>query len=67
MSESSPVTLLTPYRFPASKTTSAGQIVPGTECRIVSIATGENVGPNVTGELWCRGPQVISELIIIFG
>lgn len=59
MTESSPVMLLKPYNFPKTKVVSAGQIVPGTECKVVSLITGENLRSNMTGELMCRGPQVI--------
>ena len=34
-----------------------GRMWPGTEARLVSIDTGEDVGPGEAGELWIRGPQ----------
>lgn len=36
---------------------SCGQLVAGTESRIVDPATGEDVVPGAAGELWFRGPQ----------
>jgi acyl-CoA synthetase (AMP-forming)/AMP-acid ligase II len=33
--------------------------MPGTECKVVSLDTGEAVGPNETGEILIRGPQVM--------
>ena len=39
---------------------SAGQLVPGTELRVVDPATGCDAGPGEPGELWVRGPQVMA-------
>ncbi|AXI55916.1 4-coumarate--CoA ligase family protein [Sulfitobacter sp. JL08] len=36
-----------------------GQTLPNTECRIVDLESGQNLGPNQEGELWVRGPQVM--------
>lgn len=58
MTESSPVTLMTPYNYPYSKVGSAGQLIPSTQARIVSLTTGEMLGPHKSGELLLRGPQV---------
>lgn len=58
MTESSPVTLMTPYTYPYSKVGSVGQLVPSTQARVVSLTTGEMLGPHKSGELWLRGPQV---------
>lgn len=38
---------------------SSGQAVPSTECRIVDPETGQDCDPDVEGELWVRGPQVM--------
>ena len=38
---------------------SAGRLVPNTEARIVDPASGADLGPGRTGELWIRGPQVM--------
>ncbi|XP_050677444.1 probable 4-coumarate--CoA ligase 1 [Leptidea sinapis] len=59
MTESSPVTLLTPYVYPYSKVGSAGQVIPSTQARIVSLTTGQSLGPHEPGELFLRGPQVM--------
>jgi acyl-CoA synthetase (AMP-forming)/AMP-acid ligase II len=34
-----------------------GRMWPNTEARLVSLETGEDVGPGEEGELWIRGPQ----------
>jgi acyl-CoA synthetase (AMP-forming)/AMP-acid ligase II len=39
---------------------SVGYALPNTECRLVDPATGEDVGPGERGELWVRGPQVMT-------
>jgi acyl-CoA synthetase (AMP-forming)/AMP-acid ligase II len=36
-----------------------GQTVSNTECRIVDIETGTDLGPDQEGELWIKGPQVM--------
>ena len=36
-----------------------GQLAPNTECRIVDVVTGQDVGADAEGELWVRGPQVM--------
>jgi len=38
---------------------SIGPAIPGTECRVVDVATGEDLGPGEDGEVWIRGPQVM--------
>ncbi|XP_038212631.1 probable 4-coumarate--CoA ligase 1 [Zerene cesonia] len=59
MTESSPVTLLTPYIYPYDKIGSVGQLVPSTQARIISLSTGEALGPHESGELLLKGPQVM--------
>ncbi len=39
---------------------SVGYALPNTECRLIDPATGEDVGPGERGELWIRGPQVMT-------
>jgi acyl-CoA synthetase (AMP-forming)/AMP-acid ligase II len=39
---------------------SIGRPLPGTECRIVDPESGEDAGEGERGELWVRGPQVMS-------
>ena len=38
---------------------SVGTLVPSTECKIVDLATGAEVGPGEHGEVLVRGPQVM--------
>ncbi|KAL4715834.1 hypothetical protein ACJJTC_006413 [Scirpophaga incertulas] len=59
MTESSPVSLMTPYIYPHSKVGSVGQLICSTQGRVVSLTTGEALGPHQSGELWIRGPQVM--------
>ena len=57
MTESSPGThFVTPGRERAGK---AGQLLPGTEGRIVDPVTGADLGVGEAGEVWVRGPQVM--------
>jgi acyl-CoA synthetase (AMP-forming)/AMP-acid ligase II len=37
-----------------------GYAAPGTECRIVDVATGRDAAAEEPGELWVRGPQVMA-------
>ncbi|KAG4071084.1 hypothetical protein HA402_002756 [Bradysia odoriphaga] len=59
MTESSPVTLLTPWKVNNTKSGSCGQLVPNTEARIVCTDDGTSLGPDKSGELQFRGPQVM--------
>lgn len=59
MTEASPVTHATSEEPGMSRAGSVGELVANTECRIVDVATGENLGPGQDGELWIRGPQVM--------
>jgi acyl-CoA synthetase (AMP-forming)/AMP-acid ligase II len=57
MTETSPAThIATPAH---NKPGSVGLCVPNEEVRLVSVETGEDVGPNERGELLVRGPQVM--------
>ncbi|HEX8491803.1 MAG TPA: AMP-binding protein [Pyrinomonadaceae bacterium] len=38
---------------------SVGYCLPNTECKVMDTETGAELGPNETGELWTRGPQVM--------
>lgn len=58
MTETAPVTLLTPNNMPESKVGSTGQLVKGTRAKVVSLKTGETLGPHNSGELYVQGPQV---------
>jgi acyl-CoA synthetase (AMP-forming)/AMP-acid ligase II len=58
LTETSPVTHVVPspeHNRPGS----IGPLVPNTEARVVDWGTGENLAPNVDGEIWIRGPQVM--------
>lgn len=59
MTETSPVTFIMPKLTPPSKIGTIGVLYPGTEAKIISLTTGEVLGPNKTGELLVRGPQVM--------
>ena len=59
MTESSPVTLLTPVDMPASKHGSCGILIPNTKARIMDIDKEIFLGPNEPGELQIKGPQVM--------
>jgi acyl-CoA synthetase (AMP-forming)/AMP-acid ligase II len=59
LTETSPVTHVTPDDPSKNKPGSIGPLVPNTEARVVDIATGADLGPNEDGEFWIRGPQVM--------
>ena len=59
MTEASPATHCTPEHGEFNKPGSIGITLPNTECRIVDVATGEDVAPGQDGEIWVRGPQVM--------
>jgi acyl-CoA synthetase (AMP-forming)/AMP-acid ligase II len=58
MTELSPVSHLTPKG--GGKPGSVGVTAPNTEMMIVDPATGDALGPGVDGEVWVRGPQVMT-------
>ena len=60
LTETSPVTHAIPFEPGAERAGSIGPPVPGTECRIVDPETGEDVAEGERGELWMRGPQIMS-------
>ena len=57
MTESSSTMFSTPRG--RQKMNSAGFPLPGTEFRIVEVATGQDVAIGELGEVWARGPQVM--------
>lgn len=59
MTESSPVTLCTPFKYDQSKVGTCGKLYPNTQAKIVSLTDGSNQGPHQTGELYVRGPQIM--------
>ena len=56
MTELSPLALVTPEKI--AKIGSCGVLLPNTEAKIVDLETGIALGPNQTGELCVKGPQV---------
>jgi acyl-CoA synthetase (AMP-forming)/AMP-acid ligase II len=60
LTETSPVTHMIPDDEPGkNRAGSIGFPIPNTECKIVDVIDGRELGPNETGELWIRGPQVM--------
>jgi acyl-CoA synthetase (AMP-forming)/AMP-acid ligase II len=59
MTESSPVTHVTPLDPERHRPGSIGPPVPNTECRIVDLSSGAELGPGEEGEVCVRGPQVM--------
>jgi acyl-CoA synthetase (AMP-forming)/AMP-acid ligase II len=57
MTELSPVSHAVPPDAP--RPGAAGLAVPDTRCRIVDVATGEDLPTGQEGELWVQGPQVM--------
>jgi acyl-CoA synthetase (AMP-forming)/AMP-acid ligase II len=44
---------------PDTTSGSVGRTAPGVECKIVDVATGQEVGPHENGEILIRGPHVM--------
>ena len=59
MTEASPLTHFTPMNLEKIDRGTSGQCVSNTECKVVDVLTGEELGPNCEGELLIRGPQVM--------
>ncbi len=60
LTEASPVTHVNPVHG-RGKPGTIGLPLPGTDARLVDLATGKDVsGPGLVGELWVRGPQVMA-------
>jgi acyl-CoA synthetase (AMP-forming)/AMP-acid ligase II len=59
LTETSPVTHTVPEDLAGQMPGSIGLLVPNTECRIVDLATGDEVPAGEPGELCIRGPQVM--------
>jgi acyl-CoA synthetase (AMP-forming)/AMP-acid ligase II len=60
LTETSPVTHCNPIDPERAKPGTIGPPLPETECRLVDPESGENLGAGERGELWIRGPQVMS-------
>ena len=59
MTETSPVTHVVPNDPAKAKDGSVGRVVPNTECKVVDLATGAELGAGEKGEIGVRGPQVM--------
>ena len=59
LTETSPVTHISPYTPARVKPSAAGITVPNTETKIADLDNGQALGPNQDGEVWIRGPQVM--------
>ncbi|MFN2597251.1 MAG: AMP-binding protein [Pyrinomonadaceae bacterium] len=59
MTETGPATHMAPHDPGKVKLGSVGLPVPNTDCKIVDVATGEELGANAEGEICVRGPQVM--------
>lgn len=59
MTEASPVTHITHDDVEWEKVGSIGPVAAGTECKVVDIVTGAELGPGQDGEILIRGPQVM--------
>jgi acyl-CoA synthetase (AMP-forming)/AMP-acid ligase II len=59
LTETSPGATLHPLDPSNARVGSVGICMPNTECKVVDIATGAELGPNQEGEICVRGPQVM--------
>jgi acyl-CoA synthetase (AMP-forming)/AMP-acid ligase II len=59
LTETSPVTHLTPHPPEPQKAGSVGPPIPNTEVMIADMMSGESLPPGAEGEVWIRGPQVM--------
>jgi len=59
LTETSPVSHCDVADGAKVKIGSVGTCVPGTECKVVDVDSGEALGPNSNGEIWIKGPQVM--------
>ncbi|HYK83108.1 MAG TPA: AMP-binding protein [Gemmatimonadales bacterium] len=59
LTEASPVTHATSDAPGRNRAGTIGELLPNTECRIVDVASGVELGPDQDGELLIRGPQVM--------
>jgi acyl-CoA synthetase (AMP-forming)/AMP-acid ligase II len=59
MTETGPATHMAPHDPGKVKLGSVGLPVPNTDCKIVGVETGEELGTNEEGEICVRGPQVM--------
>lgn len=59
MTETSPVTHVSPTDPARVKPASVGHCLPNTACKVVDYATGAELEPHEEGEICIRGPQVM--------
>jgi acyl-CoA synthetase (AMP-forming)/AMP-acid ligase II len=59
LTETSPVTHASPMEEGNIKVGSVGHCLSNTECRIVDLVSGGDLGPDQQGEICIRGPQVM--------
>ncbi len=59
MTETSPVIHMSPTDPELIKHGAVGQCIPNTECRILDLETGAELGHNQEGEICMRGPQMM--------
>ena len=59
MTEASPATHLVSDDIDWKKVGSIGPVVAASECKVVDITTGKELGPETDGEILVRGPQVM--------
>jgi acyl-CoA synthetase (AMP-forming)/AMP-acid ligase II len=59
LTETSPVTHMCSEDPSEIKNGSIGQCIPSTECKIISLETGAELGSGQEGEIYVRGPQVM--------
>lgn len=59
MTEASPGTHMAPHDPARGKPGSVGLPVPNTECKLIEVETGAELGANREGEICVRGPQVM--------
>ncbi|MFL6231164.1 MAG: 4-coumarate--CoA ligase family protein [Pyrinomonadaceae bacterium] len=59
MTETGPATHMAPHDPGRVKLGSVGLPVPNTDCKIIDIETGAELGENQEGEICVRGPQVM--------
>jgi acyl-CoA synthetase (AMP-forming)/AMP-acid ligase II len=60
LTETSPVVSTTPVDPARRRGGSAGLLIPNTECKVMDPASGAELGPGELGEVWIRGPQVMT-------
>jgi acyl-CoA synthetase (AMP-forming)/AMP-acid ligase II len=59
LTETSPGSHVVPDDVAEVVAGSVGPALPNTECKIVDVVTGEELGRHEDGEIWMRGPQIM--------